>query len=54
MTAYFKKEHDYAKTDDPKEYDRLMCLGYQVINAKEYRKGVQCEEQQEQSLTTCL
>lgn len=43
MTAYFKKEHDYAKTDDPKEYDKLMCLGYQVIAAKEYKKGMDNE-----------
>jgi len=39
MMAYFKKEHDYAKTDDPKQYDKLMYLGYQVISEKEYRKG---------------
>lgn len=43
MIAYFKKEHDYTKTDDPKEYDKLMCLGYQVITEKEYKKGIHNE-----------
>lgn len=39
MMAFFKKDNDYTKTDDPKKYDRFMCLGYHVISEKEYKKG---------------
>lgn len=44
MMAYFKNKDDYAKTDDPKEYDKLMYKRYHAIKEKEYRKGKDNEQ----------
>lgn len=44
--AYYKKENDYQKTDDPREQDKLMFEGYQVISQKKYERGVVCKERE--------